>query len=112
MHFGAMAKIIYLNRVLEKLMGRRYRVAGQTYVDRVYVPYVLIPLWQLKLREKYGIEVDKEIVRILVEARYSKSTWKWRRAMKKVAEELKNRGISATHASELAHRLVRAVATQ
>ncbi len=93
-------------------MARKYSVAGATYVDRVYVPYVLIPLWQIRLREKYGIEVDRDIVRILVEARYSKSTWKWHRAMKRVAEELKKRGISAAHASELAHRMVRAVATQ
>ncbi len=91
-------------------MGKRYRVSEATYVDRIYVPYVLIPLWQVRLREKYGIEVDRDIVRILVEARYSRSTWKWHRAVKRISEELKKRGISAAHASQLAHKLVKAVA--
>ena len=93
-------------------MSRRYRVTPVHTMESVYVPYVLIPLWQLKLRERYGIEVDKDIVKILVEARYSKSTWKWHRTVKRVAEELIKRGISATHASQLAHKLVKAVATQ
>ncbi len=93
-------------------MSRRYRVTPVHTMDSVYVPYVLIPLWQLKLRERYGIDVDKDIVKILVEARYSKSTWKWHRTVKRVAEELIKRGISATHASQLAHKLVKAVATQ
>ncbi|ADD08461.1 hypothetical protein [Candidatus Aciduliprofundum boonei] len=92
-------------------MGRKYSVSEATYVDRIYVPYVLIPLWQIRLKERYGIEVDRDIVRILVEARYSRSTWKWHRAIKRVSEELRKRGISAAHASQLAHKLVNAVAS-
>ena len=92
-------------------MGRKYRVTEATYIDRVYVPHVLIPLWQLKLRETYGIEVDRDIVLILMQARYSRSTWKWHRAIKRISEELKKRGISAAHATQLAHKLVRAVAS-
>ena len=92
------------------MMSRKYRVSEAGYIDRVYVPYVLIPLWQLRLRERYGIEVDRKIVQILLEARYSQSTWKWHRVIKKISEELKKRGISAAHASQLAHKLVNAVA--
>ncbi len=93
-------------------MAKKYR-AGQIHsADRAYVPYVVIPLWQLKIKERYGIDVDKDIIRILVEARYSKSTWKWSRALKAVSEELKKRGISGAHAREIAQKLVTAVATR
>ncbi len=78
-------------------------------MNRTYVPYILIPLWQMKLREIYGIEIDKDIVRILVDARYSKSTWKWQRTVKKVTEELAKRGFSRKHAYLLAKNLVSAV---
>jgi len=90
-------------------MGKRYRVSQLPSVNRVYVPYVLIPLWQMKLRERYGIEIDEDIVKILITARYTKSTWKWQRTVKKVAEELSKRGFSKAHAYSFAKNLVSAV---
>ncbi|HHF09865.1 MAG TPA: hypothetical protein ENL32_02075 [Methanomicrobia archaeon] len=91
-------------------MGKRYRVSQLPSVNRVYVPYVLIPLWQMKLRERYGVEIDEEIIKILITARYEKTTWKWQRTIKKVAEELHKRGFSKSHAYTLAKSLVNAVA--
>ncbi len=93
-------------------MGRKYRASQLPSVQRAYVPYVLIPLWQMKLRERYGIEVDRDIARILVEARYSETTWKWQRALKKLVSELSKKGLSRDHAVSLARALVKAVGGQ
>ncbi len=91
-------------------MGKRYRASQLPTVNRVYVPYVLIPLWQMKLRDRYGIEIDEDIVRILITARYEKTTWKWQRTIKRVAEELRKRGFSKSQAYMMAKNLVKAVA--
>ncbi len=91
-------------------MAKKVKAYMQFSVDRgVYIPYVLIPLWQMKLRERYGIDVDKEIVKIILEEKYSKSTWKWSRAVKRIEEILAMRGVSRENAVKLAKNLIKAV---
>ena len=75
----------------------------------VYIPHVLIPLWQMKLREIYGIEVDREIIKIALEEKYSRSTWKWSRAVKRIEDILTIRGISRENATKIAKSVVKAV---
>ncbi len=91
-------------------MAKKVKGYIQPSVDRgVYVPYVLIPLWQMKLRERYGIDVDREIVRIILEEKYSQSTWKWSRAVKRIEDILAKRGVSRENAVRLAKSIVKAV---
>ena len=43
------------------------------------IPKVLIPVWQIKLRERFGINVDREIAAYVVMATHENGTWKRQR---------------------------------
>lgn len=58
------------------------------------LPAVLIPVWQIKLRERFGINVDREIAAYVVMATHEKGTWKKQRAMRKIQKILMSRGMN------------------
>ena len=98
------------NEIILFLMAKDVKGYLQPPVGKVvYIPVVLIPLWQMKLRERYGLDVDREIVRIILEEKYSNSTWKWSRAIKRIEEFLAKKGVSRENAVHLARKIVNVV---
>jgi hypothetical protein len=70
------------------------------------IPNILIPLWQIKVRERFGIDVDREITRYIVLAAHEEGTWKKQRAIRKIENLLKNRGFSNENSRSLANAVI------
>lgn len=70
------------------------------------LPTVLIPVWQIKLRERFGINVDREIASYIVLATHEQGTWKRQRAMKKIEKLLFSRGFSKDESVRKAREIV------
>ncbi|MFG1519457.1 MAG: hypothetical protein AAE977_03125 [Thermoplasmataceae archaeon] len=70
------------------------------------IPEVLIPVWQIKLRERFGINVDREIASYVVMAAHEQGTWKRYRAIKRIEKLLRARGESPERSSRLAREIV------
>ena len=70
------------------------------------MPSVLIPLWQIKLRERFGINVDREIATYIVLAAHESGTWKKYRAVKRIERLLKSRGEDPETSARLAAQIV------
>lgn len=71
------------------------------------IPDILIPLWQIKIRERFGIDVDREIARYIVLAAHEEGTWKKQRAIKKIEDLLKSRGIPREKSKKMASDVIR-----
>ncbi|NPA75233.1 MAG: hypothetical protein GXO25_04025 [Euryarchaeota archaeon] len=72
----------------------------------VYIPDFIVPLWQIEFRERHGISVDHEIAKVILQAKYTESTWKWKRAVEHIADILAERGLSKEHAVHFAKQIV------
>lgn len=70
------------------------------------LPTVLIPVWQIKLRERFGINVDREIASYIVLATHEQGTWKRQRAIKKIEKLLVTRGMSRDESVRRAREIV------
>ncbi len=70
------------------------------------IPGVLIPLWQIKLRERFGINVDREIATYIVLAAHESGTWKKHRAIKRIERLLESRGEDAVSSARMAAQIV------
>ena len=70
------------------------------------IPNVLVPLWQLKIRERFGINLDREIAEYVVLAAHEKGTWKKQRAIRKIERILIGRGESRESSSKIANEIV------
>ncbi len=70
------------------------------------IPNVLVPLWQLKIRERFGINLDREIAEYVVLAAHEKGTWKKQRAIRKIEKILIGRGESIESSSKIANEIV------
>jgi hypothetical protein len=93
-------------------MARKVRGYTQTSGGReIYIPDFIVPLWQIDFKERYGIVVDHEIAKIIMEAKYTESTWKWKRAVERISAILANRGLAEERALHFARYLVE-LATQ
>ncbi len=56
------------------------------------IPGVLVPVWQIKIRERFGISVDREVAEYIVLAAHERGTWRKQRAMKKIERLFLSRG--------------------
>ncbi|GEM_PF-4145737 len=72
----------------------------------VYVPDFVISLWRIEFKEKYGIDVDRDVARIILQTKYENTTWKWRKAIKRIEEILVNKGLSRENAMHFAKHIV------
>lgn len=70
------------------------------------IPTVLIPVWQMKIRERFGINVDREIAEYVVLAAHEKGTWKKQRAIRKIEKILVSRGESKETSVRMANDIV------
>ncbi len=71
------------------------------------IPEILIPLWQVKIRERFGIDVDREIARYIVLAAHEEGTWKKQRAIRKIQALLRERGVSVENSQKMASDVIR-----
>ncbi|MEM0155163.1 MAG: hypothetical protein QW597_00980 [Thermoplasmataceae archaeon] len=70
------------------------------------LPPVLVPVWQIKIRERFGINVDREIAEYVVLAAHEKGTWKKQRAARKIERILRIRGLSKEDSEKMAIQIV------
>ncbi|WP_010916529.1 hypothetical protein [Thermoplasma volcanium] len=70
------------------------------------LPTVLVPVWQIKIRERFGISVDREIAKYIVLAAHENGTWKRQRAMKKIEKLLQERGESKENSARIAKEII------
>ena len=70
------------------------------------IPPVLVPVWQLKIRERFGINVDKEIAQYIVLAAHERGTWKKQRAIKKIEKLFMQRGIDEDSSAKMAKDVI------
>ena len=67
---------------------------------------MLVPVWQIKIRERFGISVDREIAEYIVLAAHEKGTWKKQRAIRKIEKIFLNRGETPNDSKRMANDVV------
>ncbi len=72
----------------------------------MYIPDFAVSLWRIKFRDMYGIDLDKDVARVILQTKYSESTWKWKRAIRHIEEILVNKGFNREHAMKFARQVV------
>ncbi len=77
-----------------------------TWGREVYIPDFIVPLWQIEFRERHGIYIDHDIAKVILQAKYTESTWKWKRAIEHIGEILSERGLAKEHAMHFAKHIV------
>ncbi len=70
------------------------------------IPTILVPVWQIKIRERFGINVDREIAEYIVLAAHENGTWKRQRAIRKIERILIDRGTELPTAKVMAKNIV------
>ena len=70
------------------------------------IPNVLIPVWQIKIRERFGISVDREIAEYIVLAAHERGTWRRQRAVRKIEKIFLSRGETREESSKKARQVV------
>lgn len=76
--------------------------------DIVMIPKELLPIWKMRLKDKFDIIVSDSILKILIIAHYSKGSWKWHRAYEEIVEQYKEEGYNVKSAQEKANLLIKA----
>ncbi len=76
--------------------------------DIVMIPKELLPIWKMRLKDKFDIIVSDSILKILIIAHYSKGSWKWHRAYEEIVKQYKEEGYSMKLAQEKANQLIKA----
>ncbi|ARD84142.1 hypothetical protein FAD_0217 [Ferroplasma acidiphilum] len=85
-----------INRLIEKARSNTLRD----------IPVVLVPVWQIKIRERFGINIDREIAEYIVLAVHENGTWKRQRAVRKIEKILIERGNEMPVAKRLAKNIL------
>ena len=70
------------------------------------LPSVLVPVWQIKIRERFGISVDREIAEYIVLAAHERGTWRRQRAIRKIEKIFQKRGDSIEESARKARQVV------
>jgi hypothetical protein len=70
------------------------------------IPHVLIPVWQIKIRERFGINVDREIAEYIVLAAHERGTWRRQRAIRKIEKIFISRGETREESAKKAREVV------
>ena len=86
-----------LNRIIEE---------QRSHSNLRELPTVLVPVWQIKIRERFGISVDREIAEYIVLAAHEKGTWRRQRAIRKIEKIFQNRGDSIEDSAKKAKQVV------
>ncbi len=86
-----------INRIIEKTRNQN---------PLKNIPEILVPVWQIKIRERFGINVDREIAEYIVLAAHESGTWKKQRAIRKIEKILISRGNEKTVAYSMAKNIV------
>lgn len=86
-----------LNRLIES------KRAGNNLRE---IPAVLVPVWQIKIRERFGISVDREVAEYIVLAAHERGTWRRQRAMRKIEKLFLSRGISKEESLRKARQVI------
>ena len=63
-------------------------------------------MFQVKIRERFGINVDREIAEYIVLAVHENGTWKRQRAVRKIEKILVDRGNEAPTAKIMARNIL------
>ncbi|GGM77762.1 hypothetical protein GCM10007108_14910 [Thermogymnomonas acidicola] len=71
------------------------------------IPSVLVPVWQIKIMERFGINVDREVAEYIVLAAHEKGTWKRQRAIRKLERIFQARGDSREESARKAEEVIR-----
>ncbi len=70
------------------------------------IPDVLVPVWQLKIRERFGINIDREVAEYVVLAAHERGTWRKQRATRKIEKLLISRGLSREESASEARLII------
>lgn len=70
------------------------------------IPSVLVPVWQIKIRERFGISVDREVAEYIVLAAHERGTWRKQRATRKIEKLFLSRGDSREDSLRKARQVV------
>ncbi|MEM3675888.1 MAG: hypothetical protein QXV22_02395 [Thermoplasmataceae archaeon] len=70
------------------------------------LPGVLVPVWQIKIRERFGISVDREIAEYIVLAAHERGTWRRQRAVRKIEKIFQLRGETPEESRRKAKQVV------
>lgn len=70
------------------------------------IPPVLVPVWQIKIRERFGISVDREVAEYIVLAAHERGTWRKQRAMRKIEKLFMSRGDNLEDSARKARQVV------
>lgn len=70
------------------------------------IPAVLVPVWQIKIRERFGISVDREVAEYIVLAAHERGTWRKQRAMRKIEKLFMSRGENREESVRKARQVV------
>lgn len=70
------------------------------------LPSVLVPVWQIKIRERFGISVDREIAEYIVLAAHERGTWRRQRAIRKIEKIFQTRGDTVEDSIKKAKQVV------
>lgn len=74
-----------------------------------HVPRFLIKLWQIRIKERFGLEVDRDIAEVIVKVIHERSTWKLFRAERYIAILLRLKGMSGKESVKEARNIVSTV---
>lgn len=86
-----------VNRLIEE------RRAGNNLRE---IPAVLVPVWQIKIRERFGISVDREVAEYIVLAAHERGTWRKQRATRKIEKLFISRGENREDSMRKARQVV------
>ncbi|MDS0257330.1 hypothetical protein ApAK_06565 [Thermoplasmatales archaeon AK] len=70
------------------------------------IPGILVPVWQIKIRERFGISVDREIAEYIVLAAHERGTWRRQRAIRKIERIFQLRGETPEDSRKKAKQVV------
>ena len=70
------------------------------------IPHVLVPVWQIKIRERFGINVDREVAEYIVLAAHERGTWRRQRAVRKIERIFLTRGETKENSLKKAKEVV------
>ncbi|MCW6168350.1 MAG: hypothetical protein LVQ96_01080 [Thermoplasmatales archaeon] len=70
------------------------------------IPNILVPVWQLKIRERFGINIDREVAEYIVLAAHERGTWRRQRATRKIEKLLISRGLSREESASEARLII------
>ncbi len=76
-----------------------------------HVPGFLVKLWQIRIKQNFGMEVDSDVAEIIVRIVHERSSWKLSRAEKYLTTLFELRGDQKEDAERKAKGIVETIIT-